>query len=432
MIGHQLDRYPFPVAYPARLLEVAGDPADRLEKANHFVELVAATLGVLALGWCRANNVPADGVRQWERKLDPSGIALGTWIGMVRSASKAMADSPHDPVARAVRLSAVAALPALESYTPVRNVYAHGGKPRLRPDQEAAVADLGAAVSVILDGIEPLTGIRLGVIRSCRGLRGSFELDVDVLAGHGEPFAAFRLPCRVRHEPGAVLAYHAGSTEFAVDLTPFCVWAPCPSCRRDELFYLHQRKKQKCRYFSFSTGHELISKDLAKAAAGATAQISAEPLGSTRAAAAGWRATWAGLASRRRRLAARAVDLALTASVAVAGGLVAVAAGMPILAGGLLIALPLALLYEPLAALAGGTPGKRLLRIEPVSIWDSRVLGRADRMRRAIVVDAQILFPPLAIRNLAWLLWDPARQCVHDRAAASVVVAGRSRHGRKL
>jgi len=76
--------------------------------------------------------------------------------------------------------------------------------------------------------------------------------------------------------------------------------------------------------------------------------------------------------------------------------------------------------------------GKRLLRIEPVSVWDSRALSRADGLRRALVVDAQILFPPLAVRNLAWLLWDPARQCLHDRAAASIVVAGRSRHIQRL
>lgn len=95
---------------------------------------------------------------------------------------------------------------------------------------------------------------------------------------------------------------------------------------------------------------------------------------------------------------------------------------------GLLVALPLALLYEPLT---DGTPGKRLLRIEPVSVWDSRALGRADGLRRALAVDVQILFPPLAIRNLDWLLWDPARQCWHDRVTASIIVAGRSRHGHK-
>jgi hypothetical protein len=66
-----------------------------------------------------------------------------------------------------------------------------------------------------------------------------------------------------------------------------------------------------------------------------------------------------------------------------------------------------------------------------ISIWDGRALGRADRLRRALFADAQILFPPLAVRNLAWVLWDPARQCLHDRKAASIVIAGRTRPGQK-
>jgi hypothetical protein len=145
--GHQLDRYPFPIAYPARLLAIADDPADRLEKAGHFVELTAVTLGVLALGWCRANSLSPGGVAQWEKKLESSGISLGTWIAMVRSASKAMADSPHDPLARAVRLSAEAALRGVEGYNPIRNVYARGGKPRLRSDQEAVLSAFDGKVS---------------------------------------------------------------------------------------------------------------------------------------------------------------------------------------------------------------------------------------------------------------------------------------------
>jgi RDD family len=91
----------------------------------------------------------------------------------------------------------------------------------------------------------------------------------------------------------------------------------------------------------------------------------------------------------------------------------------------------LAVMYEPLIALTGGTPGKRLLRIEPISIWDGLALGRADRLRRALFAGVQILFPPLAVRNLAWVLWDPARQCLHDRKAASIVIAGRTRPGQK-
>jgi RDD family protein len=91
----------------------------------------------------------------------------------------------------------------------------------------------------------------------------------------------------------------------------------------------------------------------------------------------------------------------------------------------------LAVLYEPLTALTGGTPGKRLLHIEPISIWDGRTLNSADVLRRALFADAQILFPPLAVRNLAWLLCDPARQCLHDRRAACIVITGRTRRSQK-
>jgi RDD family len=432
--GHPLDRYPFPVAYPARLLSIATDPADRLDKAQHLVELTATTLGVLALGWCRAHSLSPGGVAHWEKKLDPYGITLGTWIGAVQSAAKAMDRWPHDPVARAVRLAARAALPGLENFNPIRNVYAHGGKPRLLTDQEAAVSALDPGVSAILDGIEPLTGIQLGLIRRCRPGGPSFLADIDVLTGPAEPFPSRRIPCQIPYDQGIVVAYHEGSLEFAVDLTPFCVWRSCPACGRDELFYLHQRKKEKDLYFSFSTGHERISKTgTAGPAPEPAAALGLPPLGSARAAAVSqWRANWANLASRRRRLAARAIDVALMATAAAVGCLAAHLAGMPLLESAAWVAGPLAVLYEPLTALTGGTPGKRLLRIEPVSVWDSRKLGRPDVLRRALTINAQFFFPPLAVRNLAWLLWDPARQCMHDRVAASIVIAGRSRPGRKI
>lgn len=151
------------------------------------------------------------------------------------------------------------------------------------------------------------------------------------------------------------------------------------------------------------------------------------PTGSVRSAAAsGWRATWADLASRPRRLVARLVDLSLAAALAAAGWLIATAAGLPLI-GTAAVAVALGLAYEPLTAMTGRTPGKRLVRIEPISDWDSRALGRADTLRRALFADLQILFPPLAVRNLAWLLWDPARQCLHDRLTTCIVIAGRSR-----
>src|SRR6202042_2247956 len=121
---HRLERYPFPIAYPARLLAIADSPAVQLDSAGHFVELTAVTLGVLALGWCRSRSVSLDVVEGWEKKLDPFGIALGTWIDVIKSASKTMAGRPGDPFARAVRLSSDAAVRGLETYQPTRNMYA--------------------------------------------------------------------------------------------------------------------------------------------------------------------------------------------------------------------------------------------------------------------------------------------------------------------
>ena len=432
MIGHRLEQFPFPIAYPARLLAIADDPADRLEKAGHFVELTATTLGVLALAWCQANSLSADVVEKWEKKLDPFGIALGTWINVIRSASKAMAGRPGDPLARAVCLSSEAALRGLETYQPTRNEYAHGGKPRLRPDQEAASSEFDDGVSAILDGIEPLTRIQLSLIRNCQPNGASYIADIDLLTGFAETFPARRVRCPVPFEPGTVVASQRNSLETAVDLTPFCVWRSCPVCHRDELFYLHQRRKRRSSYFSFSTGHRRSVKgEVTEPAPKRSTTLRMEPRGSVRAAAAsGWRATWADLAPRPRRLAARFIDLGLVATVAATGWLLAVAAGLalPTVAT---VAVVLGVLYEPAASLTGGTPGKRLLRIEPVSIWDGRALGRADTLRRALFADVQMLFPPLAARNLGWLLWDPARQCLHDRHTACIVIAGRTRPGRK-
>jgi hypothetical protein len=76
--------------------------------------------------------------------------------------------------------------------------------------------------------------------------------------------------------------------------------------------------------------------------------------------------------------------------------------------------------------------GKRAIGVQEISVWDSRPLGRADAIRRALLVDLQLLFPPMAVWSLAWVLWDPGRQGLHDRMARSIVVTGRSHQARKL
>jgi hypothetical protein len=118
-------------------------------------------------------------------------------------------------------LAANAALPALENYNPIRNVYAHGGKPRLRADREAAMSELGPGVSAILDGVAPLTHVRLGRVVRCRPQGSAFLADLDVLAGPAQPFPSRTLSSPVAFDEDSVLAYHEASLDFAVNLSPY-------------------------------------------------------------------------------------------------------------------------------------------------------------------------------------------------------------------
>ncbi|MEO3830204.1 RDD family protein [Actinomadura sp. B10D3] len=433
MIAHHLDRYPFPIAYPALLFDRADGAADSLEKAGHFVEMTAATLGILALGWCRAHTLAPGGVRQWEKKLDQGGVTLDVWNQAIRAAGREMKSREHDPVARAIRLTAEPAVKAIDTYRDIRNKYAHGGKPRLHADQKAAARELELGVSAILDSAGPLTHLQIGHIRSCLRRGDSFLTQVEVLTGYAEPFKVKRLTTAVQYEPGATIGFHSNSLEHAVRLAPYCTWSRCPACGREELFYLHQRKKERSLYFSFSTGHEMVIKgDVIRKADQPAAALGMPPISSVKAAASsGWRATWSDVAPRSRRIAARLVDLVPAVALALLGWMAGKGVGLPLWGTATSAAL-LGCLYEPLAELNGGTMGKQLVKIEPISTWTSRTLSRGDLLRRAIFVNLQLLFPPLAVRNLAWILWDPARQCLHDRKAKSIVVTGRSQPGQKM
>ena len=81
-------------------------------------------------------------------------------------------------------------------------MYAHDGKPRLRPDQESAVSEFVDGASAILDGIEPLTHIQLSLIRDCQPSGDSYMADLDLLTGYAETFPARRIRCPVPFDPG--------------------------------------------------------------------------------------------------------------------------------------------------------------------------------------------------------------------------------------
>jgi uncharacterized RDD family membrane protein YckC len=432
-VVQRLDRYPFPIAHPARALTTAREPTDQLERAGHLVEMSAVTLGVLVLGWSRSRAISFDAADRWHQALDRKGAALGGWIDLVRAATRALADHPNDPMAHAVRASAVDTTTPLDEFVRIRNTYSHGGRPRIRGEVDGAVRELTQRASAVLDRVAPLTTIRLGVVRSCgkRPHARMYDVDLDVLAGYADLFSHQRLRSGRPFDEGSVLAYLPNSLEHAIELTPYCVWRRCRVCGRDELFYLTKTKRSGSHYYSFSTGHQLELKDDGNAATPTPmAQMGMTSLGSRRSAATDkWRATWSDLAPRHRRLAARTIDTVMSAALGTLGWLLGALIGLPVF-WDLLIAVALAAAYEPMLALTGETLGKRLLRIQPISTWDCRPLNRADLLRRALVADLQFI-PFVAVHNLAWVLWDPARQCWHDRVAGSIVVTGRARTPQK-
>lgn len=97
------------------------------------------------------------------------------------------------------------------------------------------------------------------------------------------------------------------------------------------------------------------------------------------------------------------------------GGIVAV----------VLLALLLGFLYDPvLTALRGGSLGKAMLGLRVVRTDGSRVGWGAAFGRSAVA--AGIGFLPFGgLLDSLWCTWDPRRQCVHDKAAGTLVVATR-------
>ncbi|HEY5832392.1 RDD family protein [Streptomyces sp.] len=82
-----------------------------------------------------------------------------------------------------------------------------------------------------------------------------------------------------------------------------------------------------------------------------------------------------------------------------------------------------------MTAARGQTLGKTALRIRAARLADGAVPGRAGWGRAAVYVlpgllTAILIGPLFWLLNSAWCLWDkPYRQCLHDKAARTVVVA---------
>jgi uncharacterized RDD family membrane protein YckC len=144
------------------------------------------------------------------------------------------------------------------------------------------------------------------------------------------------------------------------------------------------------------------------------------------------------LATPGQRLLARVIDSAVLAgldfvmSVALLGGDLShpseVSQGRQVLVGVLTFVLYFA--YEgAMTAARGQTLGKLLLRIRAARLVDGGVPGRAGWTRAAVyalpgILTAILIGPLFWLLNSLWCLWDrPFRQCLHDKAARTVVVA---------
>jgi uncharacterized RDD family membrane protein YckC len=74
----------------------------------------------------------------------------------------------------------------------------------------------------------------------------------------------------------------------------------------------------------------------------------------------------------------------------------------------------------------GQTLGKRALSTRVVSAYDGSPVSTAAAVKRAAVYALIPVIPVLgtffAVLNELWLLWDRRRQCLHDKAAGTIVV----------
>lgn len=263
MTRHQLRQLPLPVAYPAGRLSAATDPADRVAKAQRLAEMVAVTLGVMALGWCQARLFDPRGMRDRHHKVAKNGNDLDAWINALRATTKIMRDRPEDPVASAVRLASRAAYPELTRCRLLRRMSIGDRRIPLLSGQVSvpvavSPAELDATADAIMDAVEPLAHVRLGLVRQITRSGHAYLASLDVLAGPAAPFPRHSLLCHSPYDAGSVIVYHEGNPEFAVDLTPYCIWRRCPACGGEELFYLHRQDQGADRYVSFSTGHETV------------------------------------------------------------------------------------------------------------------------------------------------------------------------------
>ncbi|MEU8579454.1 RDD family protein [Streptomyces abikoensis] len=137
------------------------------------------------------------------------------------------------------------------------------------------------------------------------------------------------------------------------------------------------------------------------------------------------------LAGQGARLGARILDgifvvVLMIVPLLISGAIRATADGAAPLASLVMIVGMIAvfLLYEPLMlSKSGSTFGKRICGIRVARLSDGQNLSYGGALWRMFSSYLMGFVPLLGLLNILWCLWDsPYRQCLHDKAASSVVV----------
>ncbi|MGO9881306.1 MAG: RDD family protein [Acidimicrobiales bacterium] len=71
----------------------------------------------------------------------------------------------------------------------------------------------------------------------------------------------------------------------------------------------------------------------------------------------------------------------------------------------------------------GHTLGMSLMKLDAVTAKEGRSpVGSLSAAIRSATAGVLSIFPPVAILDLLWPLWDPRNQTIHDKAAGTVVL----------
>ncbi|MCK7622849.1 RDD family protein [Streptomyces sp. RS10V-4] len=100
--------------------------------------------------------------------------------------------------------------------------------------------------------------------------------------------------------------------------------------------------------------------------------------------------------------------------------------GVPVVLGLFAWSLLVGLFFEPLTMAMGGTLGKAICGLRVVRVETGRKLGFGQALGRWLAYLGIGMVPVLGLIGVLSCLWnEPFRQCLHDRAAKTVVVKRR-------